>query len=119
MLGLSALRSLVGRVNRTLPADVTAAIEAAHVMPRSSDPEGAPRLAVALGGGLLRGAFIWSTEEATRRIVRRWPELNEGQVTRAVRHLGSRVQIVAAEQNRDPNRRRERKTWLNRWRYQD
>lgn len=115
MLGLDSIRAMFGR-NKTLPADVSAAIEAAWIMERSSDQDGAPRVAVALGG--LRAAFIWSEDEAARRLVRRFPELNDHQLRRAVKYLGARVAIVNAEQGRDP-KRHERKTWLNRWRYQD
>lgn len=113
MMGLDSIRAMFGR-NKTLPADVSAAIEAAWIMERSSDPDGAPRLAVALGG--LRGAFIWDETEAARRITRRWPELNPEQIKRAVRYLGARVAIITAEQGRDP-KRHTRKGWLRR--YQD
>lgn len=117
MLGLDSIRAMFGR-NKTLPADVSAAIEAAWIMERSSDQDGAPRVAVALGGGSLVGAFIFSEDEAQRRLERRFPDLTPDQAKRGVRYLAARVTIVTAEQGRDP-KRRERKTWLNRWRYQD
>ena len=113
MMGLDSIRAMFGR-NKTLPADVSAAIEAAWIMERSSDQDGAPRVAVALGG--LRAAFIWSDDEAARRITRLWPELSPEQIKRAVRYLGTRVAIITAEQGRDPERHT-RQNWLNRWRY--
>lgn len=116
MLGIDSLRALIGRKNRTLPPDVAAAIEAAHLMPRASDPEHGERIAVALGG--LRGAFIWSEDEAARRLVRGFPELNDHQLRRAVRYLGARVAIITAEHGRDP-KRHTRPSWVNRYRYQD
>lgn len=111
MLGLDSIRALIGRKNRTLPAEVAAAIEAAWIMPRASDPEHGERVAVALGG--LRGAFIWSEDEAARRLVRNFP-LNDSQLRRAVKYLGARVAIVTAEQGRDP-KRHTRPNWLNRY----
>lgn len=85
------VRALTGRCGNTLPEHVQSAIDAARFMPRSSDVEDGPRVAVVLAGGGLRGAFVFSREEAEKRVLARWPELTEAQVRRCVNGLEAGV----------------------------
>jgi len=90
---LAAIKARFKLPKRTLPAEVADAIDAARIMQRGGDPDDGPRIAVALGGGNLRGMFIFSTDEARRRIIARWPELSKAQVDRAVSYLAARVTL--------------------------
>lgn len=97
---------LFARRKAGLPDEVAAAIEAAEVFPRPGSDD-APRVFVALNGGLMRGSFEFSTDEARQRIARRWPELTSDQLDRAVAFLGARVRLAAA-----PIRNTRRKSWV-------
>jgi hypothetical protein len=94
--------------NSVLPADVVEAIEAAHIIPRDYGDDGL-RVFVVLGGGGLRGSFEFENEEATKRVFKRWPDLSEKQVSRAVSFLGSRVAKTTRAANRGDIKR---KNWV-------
>lgn len=89
-----------------LPDEVSAAIKAARIVEREGDPETGPRLAVSMGGPL-RGMFIFSREEAGRRIRSRWPWLSDVQVNRGVSYLEDRVRLAA-----QPDKSAKRKKWI-------
>ncbi len=84
-------RALKVRPSGALPEHVQSAIDSARFMPRSSDDEDGPRVAVVLAGGGLRGAFVFSREEAKKRVLTRWPELEPAQVRRCVDGLEAGV----------------------------
>ncbi len=88
-----------------LPGYVAEVIEAAHVMVRSTTEDG-PVVFVALGGPM-RGSFHYTTQEAAERIRKRWPELNKGQLERAVSFLEARVRLSTT-----PQARKHRKSWV-------
>lgn len=96
---------LFARRKAGLPDEVAAVIEAAEVFVRPG--KDAPRVFVALNGGLMRGSFEFSTEEARQRIAKRWPELTNEQLERAVSFVGARVRLAAA-----PMRNTRRKSWV-------
>ena len=106
---LAAFRMMFKRAANGLPAEVAAAIDAARIMPRTYDEDEGHRVAVALGGRLV-GAFIFSQDEAQRRIRARWPDLTDAQVGRAVAYLASRVRLAA-----EPVRREGRTPWVLRY----
>ncbi len=107
---LAAIKARFRLPKRTLPAEVADAIDAARIMQRGGDPDAGPRIAVALGGGNLRGMFIFSTDEAQRRILARWPELSSAQVDRAVQYLAARVRLFA-----EPVQTDRRPPWIFRY----
>ena len=89
-----------------LPEDLSERIKAADIFPRPSDPESGQRIYV----GGFRGSFIFTRDEAEKRILSGWPELNKDQVRRAVAFLEARVRNVMASQHRGVARR---KNWVN------
>lgn len=89
-----------------LPPEVSNVIEAARIIWRGQDDDEGQRLVVMLAGPL-RGAFVYSEEEAKRRIEARWPWLNAGQLRAACNFLEARVRVDAAE--RKP---RNKKNWI-------
>jgi len=94
-----------------LPLEVSEAIEAARILVRDHDPEdGAPRVFVALGGGSVTGAFYFDRESARERVLRRWPELSERQVSRAVAFIESRVSVASRSKDAP-----QRKNWVTKF----
>lgn len=90
----------------SLPDEVTSIITAASITWRGYDDDNGPRVIVALGGPL-RGAFVYSDEEAVRRIKARWPWLNPDQLRRATNYLDSRVRVECAAK-----KPRSKKNWV-------
>jgi hypothetical protein len=80
----------ITRGESALPDEVSAVIEATHIVEREGDPETGPRLAISMGGPI-RGMFIFSRTEAEKRIRARWPWLTDAQVKRAVNFLDARI----------------------------
>lgn len=91
-----------------LPPEVANVIEAARINWRGYDEDAGPRIVVMLGGPL-RGSFVYSEEEAKRRIEARWPWLNAGQLRAACNFLEARVRIESAE------KKERRKPWALDW----
>lgn len=100
----SWIQSAFKRGEAGLPVDLSAAIESADIFPREGDLETGPRIYVGF-----RGSFIFSREEAEKRIRKGWPELTESQVQRAVDFIQARVRM-AMIQNRGE---RQRKRWIH------
>ena len=94
------------RAGGSLPDEVTSVISAASITWRGYDEDSGPRVIVALGGPL-RGAFVYSDEEAASRIEKRWPWLNPDQVRRATNYLGARVRVECTEK-----KQRIKKNWV-------
>lgn len=88
-------------------SEASAAIDAAIICNRTAGDEG-PRAVVI--SPTLRGSFIYSRDEAVRRLSLAFPELSEEGVKRAARHLESRVRIAL----RPPEQKR-RSNWVNSW----
>lgn len=90
-----SLRTLPFRKARTsakppgvpFSAELADAIDTATVSVRSAGDDG-PRVMFICDS--LGGAFIYSEEEASRRIRVRFPELSEEAVTRGIRHFETR-----------------------------
>ncbi len=106
----SIVRALTGRGGNALPEHVQSAIDAARFMPRSSDEEQGPRVAVTLAGGGLRGAFIFDRETAEKRVLTRWPELTPEQVRRCVD--GLEAGVMRASRLDAPT---QRKNWVTKY----
>ncbi|WP_354682272.1 hypothetical protein [Cupriavidus necator] len=75
------------------PADVLAAIDAAHIVPRFRDEEGA-RAFVMLPG---RRGFVLNEERAQSVILKVFPDLNATQAERAAQFLMNRARIALRE----------------------
>lgn len=105
----SVVRFLTGKPDKTLPSHVAAVIEAARYLPRASDDEEGPRVAVVLAGGGLRGAFIFNRADAKKRVLARWPELSDAQVSRCV----SALEAGAMNAARLDAPRKKRKGWIH------
>lgn len=88
-------------------AELILAIDTADVIPRESDDDG-PRVAVMIHA--LRNAFIYSREEAERRIRLSYPDLTDAEVKRGVRHLESRVRVAWR-----PPVNHSRPSWVRDW----
>lgn len=105
-------RAFVSRVNGrssvSFSEELRDAIDAAHVVARDPDDDG-PRIVVISPS--LRGSFVFSRDEAERRIRLTFPELNESGVLRGVRHLESRARLAALGRPAKPVRR----NWVNGW----
>lgn len=84
------------------------AIDAATVTRREPNDDG-ERIMVACHA--LRGAFIYSREEAARRIDMAYPFIGDAYRKRALRHLESRVRIAAC-----PPTVIQRSAWVHGWR---
>ena len=104
------MRSLLKRLpgfGAVLTAEVRDVVDAAILSVREPNDDG-PRVAVI--SRALRGAFIYSEEEAERRLRLAFPELSDRSVARAVRHLESRIRLklhrVATP---------ERRSWVHGW----
>lgn len=94
------------RAGSSLPDEVSSVIAAASITWRGYDEDSGQRIAVALGGQL-RGMFIYSRDEAKRRIEARWPWMNADQVRRAAAYLDARVRVECAEK-----KPRSKKNWV-------
>lgn len=105
------MAAILGRAPSALPLDVTEAVEAAHIMVREGGDEG-PRIFVRMGGGGVVGLFEFDNAEATKRVIKRWPDLNKTQVERAVSFLAARVDRATAAANRGEVKR---KNWVNKF----
>lgn len=93
--------------NAAVEAEARTVMAGARLLPRHHDPEDGARVVVHFSP---RNNFIFSGEEAERRIRRMWPELNDAQVHRLVRYLGARVRAVA-----EPERLADRPSWVHDW----
>lgn len=89
-------------------AEVREAIDAAHIIPRESDEDG-PRTFVR--SHTLRGSFVYTREEAAKRIMTAFPELSQAGLRRAVGYLESRVMRYT-----QPRRELSRTNWVHGWR---
>lgn len=103
-------RALTGGGCNALPEHVQSVIDAARFIPRSSDDEEGPRVAVVLAGGGLRGSFFFSKEEAEKRVLARWPELTKAQVKRCIGQLEAGVMNAARFDAPTKN-----KNWVNKF----
>ncbi|WP_417473444.1 hypothetical protein [Luteimonas mephitis] len=92
-------------------AEVQAAIEGATFVIRESDDDG-PRVFVV--SPALHGSFLFSRDEAARRLRKSFPELGDEAVDRAVRHLHSRLK--AHTQPAAPTRRNGLSEFVHGWR---
>lgn len=97
---------------------LAAAIDAANINERHAageDGEYEPRVFVTCPA--LRGMFLFSPEEAERRIRKAFPHLDDKAVTASVRHLVDRVVIHLTEKTIPaPEARR---SWVHGWRDHD
>lgn len=75
------------------PADVLAAIDAAHIVPRFRDEEGA-RAFVMLPG---RRGFVLNGDRAEAAVLASFPDLNAMQAKGAAQHLMDRARIALRE----------------------
>lgn len=87
--------------------EARAAIDAASFFVRSDSDDGAR---VAVMSPALRGSFIYSREEAQRRLSLAFPELSDEGISRAVRHLESRVRVAL-----NPPEQQRRRNWVQGW----
>ena len=99
----------------TLPPGSTslaldAAIDAADLIRREPDEDG-ERIAVLCNA--LGGAFVYSREEAERRIMKHFPRLAFEGVAAAARHLENRIRALLKPIQHE-NRRRS--SWTHGWR---
>lgn len=92
----------------SLTRELFDAIDTAVISLREPDDEG-PRIMVMCPA--LRGAFIFSREDAANRIRKAFPELGGDVVARAVRHLQSRVTLACSSRSLKPSR----STWTHGW----
>lgn len=76
------------------PADVLAAIESAHIIPRAAAGDDAPRAIVMLPG---RRGFALNRENAEAAISTTWPSLNPPQVKRAAQFLLDHAALALRE----------------------
>lgn len=106
------LAQVLGRAPQVLPLEVTETIEGAGIMVREGSDEEGPRVFVTLNGGAYYGAFVFDDDEAKARILKRWPELTDKQVSRAVAFLSSRVGAATRAHNRGAPKP---KNWVNRY----
>ncbi len=90
-------------------AELRDAIDAARFSVREPTEEG-PRVVV-MSGALL-GMFIWSREEAERRIRKAFPELSDHAIGRGLRHLESRVVLALRPVVKAS---RVRSSWVHGW----
>lgn len=88
-------------------AELILAIDTADMINREPDDDG-PRVAVMIHA--LRRAFIYSREEAERRIRLAYPDLTDAEVKRGVRHLESRVRLAWR-----PRVDHRRPSWVRDW----
>lgn len=96
---------------QALPVDILAAVEGAHVIPRSSrDDEGEHYVVVRMPG---LGSWTHSAEETRSRLGNGFPELSEGQLERAYRFLANRVAKTLREVNSAAAPRRT--SWVHNW----
>ena len=79
-------------------------LDAAIFLPRSSG-----EVAVVLAGGGYRGAFFLDRDTAKEKILKRFPELTDLQVSRAVAQLEAGAQLARRDDGgKKPN-------WVNRY----
>jgi hypothetical protein len=88
-----------------LPPDLAVCLETATVIPRHEDDEGV-RAVVQIDS---RG---WVHDHDTTRthLLRRWPELTEGQLRRALRHVDALVRRASV-----PPQTQRRRGWVHNW----
>lgn len=94
----------------TIPRTLEAAIDAAHLMLREPDEDG-ERIVVSCNA--LGGAFIYSKEEAERRIMLKFPDLVFDDVSVAARHLENHVRLFLKPIQSDDRRN---SSWVHGWR---
>lgn len=97
----SLFRALAGNA---LPSDVLTVLDTARCNTRERGDEG-PRVMVTLAGGGLRGAWIHDRDTTETRIRRRWPELTDAQVKRAVDVIDAKAMQSARLDNPKSKRR--------------
>lgn len=88
--------------------ELAAAIDTATVSVRAADDDG---YRVMFISDRLGGAWIYSEDEANRRIRARFPELSDEGVTRGIRHLETRAAKATAP---TPQEQR-RSSWVFGW----
>lgn len=86
-----------------------AAVQSCNVSIRERGENGVR--AIITGAAL--GSFVFDHEEAARRILKRWPDLDPKRVGKLVRYLDSRVRLVARGRDDAPERRRS--PWVSEW----
>lgn len=94
----------------SLPRVLEAAIDAAELVRREPDEDG-ERIAVFCNA--LGGAFIFSKEEAERRVLLRFPDLELEAVDAAARFLESRVRLFLRPAQVV---QRQKSSWVHGWR---
>lgn len=99
-----------GRPPVSFSLELDAAIGAAQIIARSPDEDG-PRTAVISTS--LGGSFIYSREEATKRIRSAFPEVDQAGVLRAALYLENRVIVASAP----PAEEVRSKGWVDSWRH--
>ncbi|AVS70981.1 hypothetical protein C8247_11435 [Paracidovorax avenae] len=90
------------------PADVLAAIESAHIVPRAAAGDDAPRAIVMLPG---RRGFVLTRENAEAAISATWPNMNAPQVQRAAQFLLDRAALVLRESAQATQQAEDRPKW--------
>jgi hypothetical protein len=101
---------VVARSNvSTLTDEVRDALDATMISVRDPDENG-PRVAVISRS--LRGAFVFSRDEAARRIRLGFPELSDQAVARAVQHLANRVTLALRPRVQAA---RKKNSWVHGW----
>lgn len=112
----SGLSSPEARASTRLPVsfsqELSDTIEEAIVSVRE-ETENGPRVMVI--SRALRGAFIFSAEEADRRIRIGFPELADECVTRGVRQLATRVRLAHKAATHGDSASRRRASWVHGW----
>ena len=94
-----------------VPLSLEAAIDSASFVLREfNDEDGGARIAVLCDA--LGGPFIYSAEAVERRIRSRYPELADGAVRRATRHMGSMMRIYMKPIRRQSGRD---SSWVHGW----
>lgn len=98
------------RAATDLQRDMAAtAVQSCHVSIRERTEDGVR--AIVTGAAL--GSFVFDHQEAARRILKRWPDLEPKQVTQLVRYLDSRVRLTA--RSKGPIPERSKSSWVSRW----
>lgn len=92
------------RGTSALPNDVALCLETASVVPRHFKEEG-PRAVIQIDSG----AWVHSQEETRSQLLRRWPDLSDAQIKRAVRYVNAMVRRIA------PGPESERRGWVRNW----
>lgn len=110
-------RAEAGPPPSTAEMRLTAAIDAALINERHAageDGEYEPRVFVTCPA--LLGMFLFSPEEAERRIRKAFPSLGEREVIASLRHLTDRVAVCLTSKSNPGLESRQRGSWVHGWR---